>query len=526
MCLLRNLSLVLWMLACTAYAQAPQATIDTIKGKALEAKDQAEFAIEDLQTELSGALDRLQTPKETEFNGTNFDRLQWNNSLMFEDESLKPLYDILATPEKKEQEFQPKVSVNEKGQVFDLQGTLLGTITAQGVFLGLNGEPLGRVDNSGYIVDNQGVRIGIDTRAVPAIPTIAPAFYLNSTLFYTPDNWTIWVNHRRIRKGTVLNGLTITHVQKDFVDYLWEPADLEIISPQWRDKMIPLTSSRISRQLGKALTAYELKLLKDAATTPSVDSELPQTPQQKQLKQEEAISQAIASGENPALPVEAPPPPLADSLPTLEELPAPATEISPLEKQLKENEIQAEEARQLELEKKKSLAEQKRLEAVKKANLRFANQGVDESAFTWTYKSADGNILIDELNNRVKFRLGVNQTFVSHTMEITEGYRASTQLQIDPETKKEWERRKRAEMRGQRALIPDNPAPAPNSAPAAPNAPPTSNKLPPNPVGNAGEGVFVPPNPSAPTPSQAPVKLPDNPTTQDIEKDLFQIPKQ
>ncbi len=60
----------------------------------------------------------------------------------------------------------------------------------------------------------------------------APSFYLNSIMYYTPENWTIWINGNRIRKSDPEHGaITIASVNEDSVEVIWKSENLGIIYP-------------------------------------------------------------------------------------------------------------------------------------------------------------------------------------------------------------------------------------------------------------------------------------------------------
>ena len=117
------------------------------------------------------------------FTGKNFEVLKWHNSLMFPANQLKQLYDVAK---------------------------------------GLTDQSVGAV-----VVEVK-------------VPHVAPAFFVNSVLYNTPDNWTIWLNSRRIRSGSKFPELEISKVDRDAVEFIWETELLDAISPDWEKKVMPL----------------------------------------------------------------------------------------------------------------------------------------------------------------------------------------------------------------------------------------------------------------------------------------------
>lgn len=149
-------------------------------GQALENAPQTiPKKLENVQQRISNL--RQQDPNV--FNGTNFDKLNWRNSLMFPPEKLQVLYNVAK---------------------------------------GLTDQAVGAVF--------------VEVK----VPRIAPAFFLNSVLYNKPDNWTIWLNSRRIRADATFPELEISKVHRDSVEFIWETDQLDFISPDWEKKIIAI----------------------------------------------------------------------------------------------------------------------------------------------------------------------------------------------------------------------------------------------------------------------------------------------
>lgn len=69
------------------------------------------------------------------------------------------------------------------------------------------------------------------------LPKVAPTFYINSVLYEGPRNWTIWLNSRRIRVGATFPELEIRSVKNDLVEFVWKTDQLDYISPNWDQKI-------------------------------------------------------------------------------------------------------------------------------------------------------------------------------------------------------------------------------------------------------------------------------------------------
>ena len=119
----------------------------------------------------------------SKFNGSNFEVLKWRNSLMFPPEQLNQLYNAAR----------------------------------------------GLTDQS----------VGAVTLEVN-VARVAPAFFLNSVLYNTPNNWTIWMNSRRIRAGAKFPELEISRVDRDAVEFIWQTEQLDFISPEWEKTVMPI----------------------------------------------------------------------------------------------------------------------------------------------------------------------------------------------------------------------------------------------------------------------------------------------
>jgi hypothetical protein len=454
------------------------------------------------------------------------DNLPYKNSLMFDETQLDQLYNAMAGFTTVESggkqiaaQIQDKITVDAEGKVFDTAGNLLGRINDENVFVDTDGNVLGRVEKGGVVVDNEGNYLGRDKRVKAKVyPTVAPSFYLNSVMFYMPKNWSVWLNHRRIRFGTKMNGLTILNISEDYVDMLWKPMDLDFIAPDWRKKLLPVGEG-ISKDLGVPFTKdqlaniqKELKSAQDAAEqaakkalmeaaalermkqlkieppkepdtiTPTEGANADVVARMKQLRlASPATSPENNSSSTPAVPAMPVPAAALPQIGIQPSLPAPGESadtdtvkpapLSPssvpqvsfdlpdlgalgvdpktgeikldttkLAKELKtveqknqeeENKIkQAEEEKRMKIEEEK-LKKKAEIEKQKHIAL-YANQEVDEADYKWEYKSPDGMILVDPVKKLVKFRLGLNQSFVSRTFGLEEGYVASTAL-VSPE---------------------------------------------------------------------------------------------
>lgn len=201
------------------------------------------------------------------FTGKNFESLPWRGSVMFDDQDMQKLYDALRQ-----------------------YGAPTSPVVAGGTGTG--------ADSSG---GNQG-----------GAKMVAPSFFLNSVIFYEPENWAVWLNNSKIRKGEERNDLKIGRLSEKFVEVLWQSLELDAISPNW------------------------------------------------------ALNMESLGNPNPVV--------------------------------VKES------------------TEEERLRKI---------QAFRNNNFNWDYISRDGNILVDSANKVVRFKIGLNQSFVSESMELVEGQHSS-----------------------------------------------------------------------------------------------------
>lgn len=84
-----------------------------------------------------------------------------------------------------------------------------------------------------------------DEQSQVELPTEAPAFYLRSILYFSPDNWTIWLNNEKISSNSEYIGeLSIIKVTGNEVVFLWKDTQLDSIYPGWDSKFTHLGDNR------------------------------------------------------------------------------------------------------------------------------------------------------------------------------------------------------------------------------------------------------------------------------------------
>lgn len=357
----------------------------------------------------TASIDRnteIQTTIRPQFTGTNFESLPWKNSVMFSSNELQNIYTNL--------------NYRVTGQ-----RNLIETVIPE-------------TDTS-------------TQQQVEQVPAVAPAFYLNSILYYNPNNWTIWVNHRRIRKNTQLRDLQVGKITKDYVEFIWKPTNLNIISPDWISNMKPIGEIYPEKELTQEeISQIESKLETMNDNTDAESQEVFFGPEQPEELSPELANLEVFEEIKPTAESEA----REDSSELAEEGTGEEIETKEhaREKDLILPPLYSQEKVSLDLTKLTNLLEeeQEEIDTRKRAEevIRLAREaekkaGYDSGAssvevydafadkeipFLWEYMSEDGNILVDTINGIVKFRVGINQTFVSRNMTIAEGRVQSTMI--------------------------------------------------------------------------------------------------
>jgi hypothetical protein len=72
---------------------------------------------------------------------------------------------------------------------------------------------------------------------------ISPSFYLNSILFRSDSDWTIWINKKKILYDKVkdmkftIPQLDLVDINDQFVTFVWKTHELAGLSPDWKNKL-------------------------------------------------------------------------------------------------------------------------------------------------------------------------------------------------------------------------------------------------------------------------------------------------
>lgn len=83
-------------------------------------------------------------------------------------------------------------------------------------------------------------------QSTPSTPPPLPNYFLTSIVFVSPDDWTFWLNDKRMRAGEKMTGLKVEKITPEYVDLIWEPTSLESMLPEWKARLAE--SERLSAQ--------------------------------------------------------------------------------------------------------------------------------------------------------------------------------------------------------------------------------------------------------------------------------------
>ena len=91
-------------------------------------------------------------------------------------------------------------------------------------------------------------------------PDFAPAFYLKSILYFSPTNWSIWLNDKKIsdKNSYEHDHLDIMKITGDKVILLWQNSNISMIYPKWQNNFIALGDNKF--------TSHDKNIVVDGAT--------------------------------------------------------------------------------------------------------------------------------------------------------------------------------------------------------------------------------------------------------------------
>lgn len=75
----------------------------------------------------------------------------------------------------------------------------------------------------------------LEAEMLAKMPKESPAFFLNSIVYKSPDDWAVWVNGRKMDKETTDGDLSIARVGKKSVAFVWHTEYLDFVAPDWSE---------------------------------------------------------------------------------------------------------------------------------------------------------------------------------------------------------------------------------------------------------------------------------------------------
>jgi len=65
-------------------------------------------------------------------------------------------------------------------------------------------------------------------------------FFLNSIVYFSPDNWITWLNGEKLQSGQTHEFLKVAAIDQEKVTFLWQNAPLSTLSPNWKKQLAPV----------------------------------------------------------------------------------------------------------------------------------------------------------------------------------------------------------------------------------------------------------------------------------------------
>lgn len=91
-------------------------------------------------------------------------------------------------------------------------------------------------------------------------PIEAPAFYLKSILYFSPDNWSLWLNNKKLSDNTdkTIENITLVDISHKQASFLWKNTTIDLIYPDWKDLFTAIEDNKYA--------SPEKNILVDAST--------------------------------------------------------------------------------------------------------------------------------------------------------------------------------------------------------------------------------------------------------------------
>jgi hypothetical protein len=89
-------------------------------------------------------------------------------------------------------------------------------------------------------ISNVASDAGKSAAIVAAAAVSVRTYYLKSILYFAPDNWTLWLNDKKISYGDSISDISFANVTSDFAVVLWRQADPDKLFPSWKSSFTSL----------------------------------------------------------------------------------------------------------------------------------------------------------------------------------------------------------------------------------------------------------------------------------------------
>ncbi len=98
--------------------------------------------------------------------------------------------------------------------------------------------------------DNSSLDILTDIIKKTEAPKDAPIFYLKSILYFSSNNWSIWLNDKKISDKNsdtnVIQNISIMKTSPNEVIMLWKKTQIDLIYPNWRSNFTPIDDNKFA----------------------------------------------------------------------------------------------------------------------------------------------------------------------------------------------------------------------------------------------------------------------------------------
>lgn len=83
-------------------------------------------------------------------------------------------------------------------------------------------------------------------KPVEVLPSDAPNFYLNSIIYFAPDDWVVWMNEEKITPENNNSAVKAVSVSTSSVIFVWNNTHLDSLVPDWKNKLHDIGESKYS----------------------------------------------------------------------------------------------------------------------------------------------------------------------------------------------------------------------------------------------------------------------------------------